>query len=120
MQNNLKSLQTRKNSLQSDIDDLEKERNEINRRIKDKRNSLLQINNNIKQLQANVIVTEHAKLRYLERVKGINMVELEKEILGENLREQIKILGSGRFNMNGYRLIVKNNSIITVEKESKC
>ena len=117
MSNNLKSLQVRKSKLQDEINDLEKDKTEILNRIKEKRTQISKIQSSLKQLQARVVITEHAKLRYLERVKGINMADIEQEILSNDLEKQILALGSGKFNRNGFRLIVRNNAIVTVEKD---
>lgn len=117
MSNNLKSLQMRKKRLENEITGLENDKVEICGRIKEKRNQLAKIKNNIKELRSKVIITEHAKIRYLERVKGIDMAEVEKEILDEDLKKQILVLGTGKFHRNGLRLVVRNNSIVTVEKE---
>lgn len=85
-----------------------------------RKKQLSNVNIGIKQLQSNVVITEHILVRYLERVKGIDMEEIKKEILDDELKKQILTLGSGKFHRNGFRLIVKNNSIVTVEKEEEC
>lgn len=38
------------------------------------------------------IISEHAILRYLERVKGLDIEEIKKEILTEEVKEIIKVL----------------------------
>ena len=120
MTNDLKSLQVRKTKLEREIKELEREKNEVCQRLNEKKKQLSNVNSGIKQLQSNVVITEHILVRYLERVKGIDMEEIKKEILDDELKKQILTLGSGKFHRNGFRLIVKNNSILTVEKEEEC
>lgn len=115
--NDLKSLEVRRAKLEREINEFENDKNEVCKRLRQKKEQLHKINNDIKQIQANVVIREHAVLRYLERVKGINMAETEKEILDEELRKQILTLGSGKFPKNDFTLIVKNNVIVTVVKE---
>jgi len=61
-----------------------------------------------------LLVTEHAILRYLERVKGVDMVDLRGEMISEEVREQIGQLRSGKFPMPTHNLIVKNARVISV------
>jgi hypothetical protein len=73
----------------------------------------------IQQLKAqskDLIVSEHAILRYLERIRGINMDEIRNEIAGAELRNQVKVLGNGTYPIGGgAKAIVKNNVVVTVE-----
>ena len=39
-------------------------------------------------------------LRYIERVLGIDLKEIENRILTDEIKEQYKIIGSGRFSIN--------------------
>ena len=120
MTSNLKALQVKKTKLEKELEDLEKEKNEICKGINEKKKQLSNVNSDIKQLKSNVVITEHILVRYLERIKGINMKEIQKEILDESLKKQIMTLGSGKFYKNGFKLIVKNYSIVTVKKEETC
>ena len=61
------------------------------------------------------IVTEHAMLRYIERVLGINLEEVKMQILNEKTLAMINSLGSGKFPGDGYKVVVKNRSVITIE-----
>ena len=81
MTNDLKSLQVRKTKLEREIKELEREKNEVCQRLNEKKKQLSNVNSGIKQLQSNVVITEHILVRYLERVKGIDMEEIKKEIL---------------------------------------
>ena len=69
-----------------------------------------------KETKKNIRVTEHALLRYLERVEGINLKEIEKKILTENLKKHINYFGDGiyHFDEGKNKVVVENSKIITV------
>jgi hypothetical protein len=60
-------------------------------------------------------VSEHAILRCLERVKGLNIEEIEKEILTEGVRNMVTNLGNtGTFPNGDFSLVLKEGTVITV------
>ena len=60
-------------------------------------------------------VSEHAVLRYFERVKGFNIGDIEKEILPENIKILTNTIGgNGKFAVNGFSIVMKNFTITTV------
>lgn len=61
------------------------------------------------------IVSEHAILRYLERVKGMDIESLKNEILDHKTVEHIKFAKNCNIKKATHTLVVKNNTIITVE-----
>lgn len=62
------------------------------------------------------IISEHALLRYIERVKGIDLEVLKGEILTDQLLASIKNMGNGKFPTgNECKAVVKNNTVITIE-----
>ncbi|MCG7588281.1 hypothetical protein [Photobacterium sp. OFAV2-7] len=74
----------------------------------------------IDRLQNEPVVSEHAMLRYLERIKGLDLEALENEILNEPTRELINSYGVGHAKLPhrgipGCRLIVNDKTIVTVE-----
>lgn len=62
-----------------------------------------------------IIVTEHAILRYIERVYGIDLEEIRTRMLGGSVVQLIDQFGSGKIPCEGGRLIVKDRTVITVE-----
>ena len=59
-------------------------------------------------------ITDHAIVRYLQRVKGFDMRKLEKEILSGRVREKIKFVKNGPVKVNGMTLKIANGVIVTV------
>jgi len=77
------------------------------------------INKKIKQLTARnkpVVVTEHATLRYIERVIGINLDDIHNIILNDEVKAKVKAFGNGKYEVEGgFSVVVKENTIVTVE-----
>jgi hypothetical protein len=62
-----------------------------------------------------IVVTDHALVRYLERVKGLDREAVEAEMLTDDLVEQVRVLGgTGRFVSEGRRVIVKEHHVLTI------
>lgn len=60
-------------------------------------------------------VSEHALLRYIERVKGIDIEEIKTEIKTAIPRTLIEVLGgNGTYPCGDYSIILKNNVVTTV------
>ena len=88
------------------------------RRVKAQDLEISMIQAKIRKLQeesADPIVSEHALLRWMERVNGVDMDALRALILDEATRNAIKFAGSGKVFKSGHALIFKNNTIVTVE-----
>lgn len=90
--------------------DAQRKEAEIARRVKD-------LNNQIETLSRteSPYITEHAMLRYFERVLGFDMAFLADEILDDLTKAKIAAFRSGTFNKSGYSLVVKDMSIITIK-----
>ena len=64
-----------------------------------------------------LIVSDHARVRYLQRVEGLDIRELDKLILTDSVREQHKAFGNGRYPLgDGACAIVNNNTVVSVWK----
>jgi|TARA_Y100000310_G_scaffold342760_1_gene447304 hypothetical protein len=63
----------------------------------------------------NIRVSEHAMLRYLERVKRIDISEVEKEILTDSVIDMVdKLGGNGTYPNNTFKVVMKNHTVITI------
>lgn len=65
----------------------------------------------------NLRVSDHAIIRFLERVKKMEREEFEKEILDEKLIKIIKTLGDGEFPLSNGRniAVVKCGVVVTIK-----
>ncbi|MGF1727031.1 hypothetical protein [Photobacterium nomapromontoriensis] len=82
------------------------------------RTRLSHVQGRIERLTSSPVITEHAILRYLERVKGINISEIEREILNDSTLAMINTYGIGVAKIphpGGCRLVIEDKTVITVE-----
>ena len=64
-----------------------------------------------------LIVSEHAVLRYLERVQGQKIEDIQSEILTDTFKKLAKTLGDGKIPLDkhpGFSAIIKNGIIVTI------
>ena len=60
-------------------------------------------------------VSEHAILRYLERVKVYNIEEIEKIILSDSVKGLVeKLGGNGTYPNEGFSVVMKNHTVTTI------
>lgn len=60
-------------------------------------------------------VSEHAILRYLERVKGLNIEAIEKQIVTDSVKDLVaKLGGNGKFPNNECSLVIKDYTVVTI------
>ena len=67
-------------------------------------------------------VSDHALVRYLERVKGMDIDAIREEIIDEEIERQVSILGGhGTYvsKDSSYRVRIQDNTAITVIKETR-
>ena len=113
----LKKLNTLQVKLQSEIEAIKIEREILNNKLQSAERNLGKIREEIKKVKEGnkIIVSEHAMLRYIERVLGINLKEIEKCILTDEVKEQYKIVGNGRFPINDeFRALIRDNVVVTI------
>jgi predicted transcriptional regulator len=62
------------------------------------------------------VVSEHAQLRYLERVQGLDLQAVQNAILTRPVVEAAMRMGDGKFpSGDGFRAVVRSNTVVTVE-----
>jgi len=117
----LKRLITQKTSLLEEVSFIRKESYTLAENITKKLKQVKEIENQIKSLQdIDIIISEHAILRYIERVMGIDIELIKKEILTDTLKEQFKTLGNGTYPIgNDVKVKIQNNTIVTVHTNKK-
>jgi len=107
--------------IQSQLRKLEGEILDINRFIvqykeiyENKNNEKQLLIEKIKEMQkGDLKVSEHAILRYIERVMCINLEEVETKMM-ECMSDSQKTLGNGTFPCAGFKAVVKENTIVTI------
>ena len=60
-------------------------------------------------------VTDHAVVRYLERVEGVDIEAVRRKILTDEVVEFVRHYGSGRFRpANGFDVVARDCVIVTI------
>ncbi len=90
--------------------DLKKQRIEVQTEVSD-------INRQIVGMNGGLTVSDHAKLRYIERVLGIDLTEVEHNINTKALRDMVQTCGDGKYPLtgqSGHKVVVVDNQVRTV------
>jgi chromosome segregation ATPase len=116
----LKALKTRLTEAEVDLSIKLEASRDANREAERARTKVATVKAQLTALESaakakDVIVTEHAILRYIERVYGIDLEEIRERMLAGGVRETIENFGSGKIPCEGGRLIVKDRVVMTVE-----
>lgn len=114
----LKALQTRLTVAKTELEAAREETRAAQKKEASCQSAVREIQNKIETLQASTkepIVSEHAFLRYFERVKGYDLNVVRNEILNEKVKEWIQEYQSGKFPADGFRVVVSKGTIVTIE-----
>lgn len=117
----LKSLQTQLTLAKKDVDTIKVNIKSLQRDLSAKFKTINDLSKRIKEEESSKepTISEHALLRYCERVKGIDLKEAKKEILDETIVSGVKELGgSGKFPhpSNTFSIVFKNYKAITIHR----
>jgi len=115
----LKKLRAEKAAIETKLAELKVTSGHLSRNITNEINEIRNLNNKIQELETGeVVVTDHAVLRYLERVHGIDVEAYRKNLVPERVHAQMTMLGAGKFpvtqNEEQYTLVVRDRKVITV------
>jgi len=113
----LKGLISRKGEAEEKIDTLSYTRRDVEQEIAREVKKYKRILKGIESLTVkDTIVSEHAILRYIERVMLVDLDEIKCRILSDDVISGVKNFGNGKFPVSdGVRAVAKGNVIVTVE-----
>lgn len=65
------------------------------------------------------LVSDHALIRYMERVLGVDFENIKRDIVSEDVMKILNIVGaSGKIpHKDGYILVIKDGTIVTILKD---
>jgi hypothetical protein len=116
----LKHLQVRKQQLRQELDDLIKALRDIQDQIQRRTNTLHEIEKCIEDSMHKPVVSEHATLRYIERILKIDLEKIEADILSEENKKVIDQVSSCKIPFkNDYLLIVRNKTVTTITEKDE-
>lgn len=112
LQSQLAALQGEAEALKIEISSKQKEYGHK----KDIINKLKQQIDNLSK-DKNVKISEHAIIRYFERVKGYDIEQVEKEIINEDVMKMVDTLGgNGRYPNKDFSVVMKDFTVTTIVK----
>ena len=110
----IKTLLRREKELISEIEDIKGKKKEIDKNLEIKRKKLEGVKVKIANAQESVIISEHAVIRYIERVLGIDIKEIEKKIVDEETEKIIREMRPSRINKGEFSILIKDSTVTTV------
>lgn len=113
----IKQLQSQLNIMTGDVEVLKIEIANKQRECNQKTQAILKLKETINSLNnnSNIKVSEHAIIRYMERVKGLNISEIEKEILTDDVLLLIeKLGGTGKYPIKEFQVVMKDYTVTTI------
>lgn len=114
----LKALNNRKLTLEGKLSVSKQQQKSISKEVSTLKQELHRINQEIKELQIlEPVVSDHAVLRYLERVHSINVTKIKEEIKLELLKYTNTLGGTGKFPINGGGTAIMKDMVVTTITE---
>ena len=110
----IKTLLRREKELVSEIEDIKGKKKEIDKNLEIKRKKLEGVKAKIANAQESVIISEHAVIRYIERVLGIDIKEIEKKIVDEETEKIIMELRPSKICRGEFSILIKENTVTTI------
>jgi len=115
----LKQLESRKVKLEEECLSLKQDYTHTSQsynRIKQKLDALNKQIEELKVRSSDLIITEHAVLRFLERTDAVNIEQIKIDIVSDSTKTAVKALGDGQYPIGeGLHIVVKNNTVVTVK-----
>lgn len=116
----LKILQRRQAEIANELSDKRKALTETSKVVQELEHKLKTIHSQTKKLidaSKSPIVSEHAQLRYVERVLGIDLEEVKQKIMDSLNKDHLKQFKSGRFPLGDgkHMVVVRDRTVVTVE-----
>lgn len=112
-----KKLQSQLTNLLADADALKIELQNKNREYSAKLQAIEKLKTEMQKLNSNesLRVSEHAIVRYFERVKGFDLEQVEREILSDQVIKLVEQLGgNGTYPNEGFSVVMRNHTVTTV------
>lgn len=115
LQSNKKMYLQKQFEIELQITENSKEKSKLQSSLNEIKSKIESIDKKIEMLRSDVVLSEHAILRYIERCMGIDLNTVKQEIIDEKTKDTIKKLGDGHYPLkSGGKIIVKDNVIVTV------
>lgn len=114
MKESLKEIQREIQETTKRLADVKEDQRTSGKLITELTKSLEALENKMKKATRELVVSEHAVVQWLNRVKGIDLDEVKKEILSEELVALASEYNSGKFTLGGTTFVVADNVVVTI------
>lgn len=110
LQSQLSQLKAEAEALRIQVSNTQRELNTKEKNIKALEESIARLG-----VKDKIKVSEHALLRYMERVKGIDIAAIEAEVVTDEVQRLVNTLGgTGTYPAGSHSVVMKNNTVVTV------
>jgi predicted RNase H-like nuclease (RuvC/YqgF family) len=116
----LKHLQRRLDESRATVKALKDEKQALDDKINKEQATINKLQKDIERIKSaaanngKLVISEHAILRYFERVMGVNLDEIKKKIAPDSVMTAIRTVGNGTFPTDTHRIRVKDGVVITI------
>lgn len=111
LETKFKELDAKRNIIIKEIESKQQEAANLKKEMGQIKN---QIDNLKSKASGNIIVSEHSLLRYIERVLGIDLKEIEYKILSDEDKQIVSALGNCTYPKDGFKLKIKDGTVVTI------
>ena len=114
----LKEVQTLLTKAKSELNMLKKDRDDCQRLVAKKEKEVVELTTTLEKAKARPVVSEHAIVRYFERILEFDIEQIKNQIMDDDLAIKITQLGNGQFPLSGVShgtAIVKDNVVVTIK-----
>ena len=106
----IKVMEVDSEVMKVEVTDKQRQHNTLMNRIKNLKERIDKLDED-----TSIRVSEHAIVRYFERVKGFNIIDIEKEILTDEVLDLVDKLGvTGGYPNKDFKVLIKNFTVTTV------
>jgi septal ring factor EnvC (AmiA/AmiB activator) len=113
----IKGYQNQINKLLADIAIDKSQISFLSKKINNSKKTISDLKKNIAEIQSNndLVVIDHAIVRYLERVEGLDIESIKEKIKNEKIVRIYETLGgNGKYPCDDFVAVVRNNTIVTI------
>lgn len=91
------------------------QRKELDRKFSLNSKTIRELEAKIESMKVrDLTVSEHAFLRFFERVLGYDLRQIEVQMVSPSIKELYAKLGDGEYPGNGFKVRIRNGTVITV------
>ena len=111
--NNLKSIRRALRQLEAEVINIQEDIEENQLLIDDKLEMIKTLKERKELLEkGEIIISDHAMIRYIERVIGIPQSDIKSKIVSDSFKRLY--IGDGKYKLDGVQYVIKDNVIVTI------